>query len=112
MVGRRLLGARFEGKALAVTRFSLTDPADRRHQVVVVLFNVHERLQDLRVYRPPLEPQVLRGVDGVGLRAARRPVVAVARNAVKVGTESYGLKHLEQLTSFERGHDIDAEADT
>jgi len=31
----------------------------------------------------------------------------VARNAVQVGTESYGLKHLETLTDFERGHDID-----
>lgn len=31
----------------------------------------------------------------------------VARNAIQVGTESYGLKHLERLTGFERGHDID-----
>jgi uncharacterized protein len=31
----------------------------------------------------------------------------VARNAMQVGTESYGLKYLERLTAFERGHDID-----
>jgi predicted RecB family nuclease len=34
-------------------------------------------------------------------------LLTVARNAVQVGTESYGLKHLEQLTGYERGHDID-----
>lgn len=31
----------------------------------------------------------------------------VARNAMQVGTESYGLKALERLTTYERGHDID-----
>ena len=31
----------------------------------------------------------------------------VVRNAVQVGTESYGLKYLERLTGYERGHDID-----
>ena len=31
----------------------------------------------------------------------------MARNAIQVGTESYGLKCLERLTDFERGHDID-----
>lgn len=31
----------------------------------------------------------------------------VARNSVQVGTESYGLKHLERLTDFQRGHEID-----
>jgi len=30
----------------------------------------------------------------------------VARNAIQVGTESYGLKHLEKLTDYERGADI------
>jgi len=35
---------------------------------------------------------------------------AVARNAMQVGTESYGLKSLERLTDYERGHDIDAGA--
>jgi predicted RecB family nuclease len=34
-------------------------------------------------------------------------LLAVARNAMQVGTESYGLKHLERLTTFERGHEID-----
>jgi predicted RecB family nuclease len=34
-------------------------------------------------------------------------LLAVARNAMQVGTESYGLKYLERLTTFERGHDID-----
>lgn len=37
-------------------------------------------------------------------------LLTVARNAVQVGTESYGLKYLEQLTDFERGHEIDAGA--
>ncbi|PIJ37778.1 hypothetical protein BMW24_001305 [Mycobacterium heckeshornense] len=32
---------------------------------------------------------------------------AVARNAIRVGVESYGLKCLERLTTFQRGHDID-----
>lgn len=31
----------------------------------------------------------------------------VARNALQVGVESYGLKHLERLTSYERSHEID-----
>jgi predicted RecB family nuclease len=34
-------------------------------------------------------------------------LLVVARNAIQVGTESYGLKSLERLTTFERGHDID-----
>ena len=34
-------------------------------------------------------------------------LLAVARNAMQVGTESYGLKYLERLTTFERGHEID-----
>ncbi len=34
-------------------------------------------------------------------------LLVVARNAVQVGTESYGLKALERLTGYERGHDID-----
>ena len=34
-------------------------------------------------------------------------LLVVARNAMQVGTESYGLKYLEQLTTYERGHDID-----
>ena len=34
-------------------------------------------------------------------------LLMVARNAMQVGTESYGLKYLERLTSYERGHDID-----
>lgn len=34
----------------------------------------------------------------------------IARNAVQVGTESYGLKHLERLAAFERSHDIEAGA--
>jgi predicted RecB family nuclease len=33
-------------------------------------------------------------------------LLLVARNAVQVGTESYGLKPLETLTDYERGHDI------
>jgi uncharacterized protein len=31
----------------------------------------------------------------------------VVRNAIQVGTESYGLKDLEHLTGYVRGHDID-----
>jgi uncharacterized protein len=34
----------------------------------------------------------------------------VARNAVQVGTESYGLKHLERLTDFVRSGDIEGGA--
>ncbi len=34
-------------------------------------------------------------------------LLVVARNTIQVGTESYGLKALERLTSYERGHDID-----
>jgi predicted RecB family nuclease len=34
----------------------------------------------------------------------------VARNAVQVGTESYGLKHLERLTGFVRSGDIEGGA--
>ncbi len=31
----------------------------------------------------------------------------VVRNAIQAGTESYGLKDLERLTAYERGHEID-----
>lgn len=31
----------------------------------------------------------------------------VARNAVQVGVEGYGLKHLERLTDYQRSHEID-----
>lgn len=31
----------------------------------------------------------------------------IARNSIQVGTESYGLKHLERLTDFQRSHEID-----
>ncbi|MGA7689768.1 MAG: TM0106 family RecB-like putative nuclease [Jiangellales bacterium] len=31
----------------------------------------------------------------------------IVTGAVQVGTESYGLKHVERLTAFERSHDID-----
>ncbi|BBY28113.1 TM0106 family RecB-like putative nuclease [Mycolicibacterium sediminis] len=34
-------------------------------------------------------------------------LLQVARNAIQVGTESYGLKYLEKLTGYERSHDID-----
>jgi predicted RecB family nuclease len=34
-------------------------------------------------------------------------LLPIVRNAVQVGTESYGLKHLERLTGYGRGHDID-----
>ena len=34
-------------------------------------------------------------------------LLVVARTALQVGTESYGLKHVERLTTFERGHEID-----
>lgn len=34
-------------------------------------------------------------------------LLLVARNSIQVGTESYGLKHLERLTAFERRHEID-----
>ncbi len=34
-------------------------------------------------------------------------LLVVARNAVQVGVESYGLKHLERLTDYERSHEID-----
>ncbi len=31
----------------------------------------------------------------------------VVRNAIQVGTESYGLKEMERLTAYQRGHEID-----
>ena len=34
-------------------------------------------------------------------------LLVVARNAVQVGVEGYGLKHLERLTDYERSHEID-----
>ncbi|BBZ03856.1 ATPase [Mycolicibacterium chitae] len=34
-------------------------------------------------------------------------LLLVARNSIQVGTESYGLKHLERLTDYERSHEID-----
>ncbi|UHJ57098.1 TM0106 family RecB-like putative nuclease [Mycolicibacterium fortuitum] len=34
-------------------------------------------------------------------------LLLVARNSIQAGTESYGLKALEQLTGFQRSHDID-----
>jgi predicted RecB family nuclease len=37
-------------------------------------------------------------------------LLPVVRNAVQVGVESYGLKQVERLTGYERGHDVDAGA--
>ncbi len=34
-------------------------------------------------------------------------LLTVVRGAMQVGVESYGLKYIEQLTDFERSHDID-----
>ena len=34
-------------------------------------------------------------------------LLTVVRGAMQVGVESYGLKHIERLTAFERSHDID-----
>lgn len=34
-------------------------------------------------------------------------LLPIVRNAVQVGVESYGLKHVERLTPYERSHDID-----
>ena len=34
-------------------------------------------------------------------------LLRVVTDAMQVGVESYGLKHIEQLTGFERSHDID-----
>jgi predicted RecB family nuclease len=34
-------------------------------------------------------------------------LLLVARNSLQAGVEGYGLKHLERLTDYERGHDID-----
>ncbi|TMS54796.1 TM0106 family RecB-like putative nuclease [Mycobacterium sp. DBP42] len=34
-------------------------------------------------------------------------LLLVARNSIQAGTESYGLKALEQLTGFQRSHEID-----
>ncbi len=34
-------------------------------------------------------------------------LLIVARNSLQAGVESYGLKYLERLTDYERGHDID-----
>ncbi len=52
------------------------------------------------------------GVGGVTLArlvvtGAFVDLLVVARNAMQVGTESYGLKALERLAAYERGHDID-----
>jgi uncharacterized protein len=37
-------------------------------------------------------------------------LLAVVRNSMQVGTESYGLKAIERLAEYRRGHDIDAGA--
>ncbi|WP_222595877.1 TM0106 family RecB-like putative nuclease [Cellulomonas aerilata] len=37
-------------------------------------------------------------------------LLPVVRNAVQIGAESYGLKAVERLTGYERGHDVDAGA--
>ncbi|HVV76409.1 MAG TPA: TM0106 family RecB-like putative nuclease [Mycobacteriales bacterium] len=37
-------------------------------------------------------------------------LLAVVRNAIQVGTESYSLKAVERLAAYERGHEIDAGA--
>jgi len=34
-------------------------------------------------------------------------LLRIVTDAMQVGVESYGLKHIERLTGFERGHDID-----
>jgi uncharacterized protein len=46
----------------------------------------------------------LAGLIETGLFVDLLPVV---RNSVQIGVESYGLKHLERVTGYQRGHEID-----
>jgi uncharacterized protein len=96
-----------------------TDEAANVPELVAYLDNRREQFPGMHVYhynhteRSSLErlsatygvaeAQLARCVD-TGLFVDLFPV---ARNAIQVGTESYGLKHLERLTDFQRGHDID-----
>jgi uncharacterized protein len=83
------------------------------------LVDRHEKFPSMHIYhynhteRSSLERLVkTHGIGEVALSAMVESgrfidLLAVARNAMQVGTESYGLKYLERLTAFERGHDID-----
>lgn len=51
-----------------------------------------------------LREEQLRGMVVTGLFV---DLYVVALNSFQVGVESYGLKHLERLTEFQRSHDID-----
>jgi predicted RecB family nuclease len=68
-------------------------------------YNHTERssLQSLSVEHGEGEETLVELIE-TGLFVDLYPIV---RNAIQVGAESYGLKPLEQLTGYRRGHDID-----
>ena len=67
-------------------------------------YNHTERSSLERLTRGTETEGLFRQLDGSGLFV---DLFVVARNAVQVGTESYGLKYLERLSGFERRGGID-----
>lgn len=98
------------------------DPAEEGEaaaDLIAYLSERRERFPRMHVYhynhteRSSLERLASQyGAGEVGLQhlvdtGAFVDLLVVARNTLQVGAESYGLKSLERLTGYERGHDID-----
>ena len=83
----------------------LTERRERFPDMHVYHYNHTERsaLQRLTIEHGVAE-LALEELVATGCLVDLYPIV---RDVVQIGTESYGLKHVEQLTSYERSHDID-----
>jgi len=95
------------------------EEASATEDLIGFLIDRRERFPSMHVYhynhteRSALER--LTADHGVGEAALERLVetgffvdlMPAVRNSVQIGIESYGLKHLERVTGYERGHEID-----
>ncbi len=95
------------------------EEAAATEDLIEYLIDRRERFPSMHVYhynhteRSALER--LTADHGVGEAALERLVetglfvdlMPVVRNSVQIGVESYGLKYLERVTGYQRGHEID-----
>jgi len=97
-----------EAEEAAATRDLIDHLAQRRRrfpEMHVYHYNHTERsaLERLTIEHGVAE-QALEEMVATGLFV---DLFKVVKGAVRIGAESYGLKHVERLTGYERGHDID-----
>jgi predicted RecB family nuclease len=91
-----------------ITKKLIDDLVERRHAhpgMHVYHYNHTERSSLLRLATEHgVGEAALDGLVETGLFV---DLLTVVTNSMQVGVESYGLKHIERLTGYERGHDID-----